>query len=161
MHLIIAPIVFVALAAIIVWVADWTTVGERRATAVDILPTAGLPLSAKLHGSAAARIVAWALATAIVILSLVHPALRPETSVPHSLEHIIIFAATGFAFGLGYTRRHDLLAILLVLFSICVEIAQLFVAGRHARVSDLIFDAVAACIGLATASLLRPARVQN
>jgi uncharacterized membrane protein len=37
MHLIIALIVFVGLAAIIVWVADWTTVGERRATAVDVL----------------------------------------------------------------------------------------------------------------------------
>ena len=37
MHIIIALIVFVGLAVIIVWVADWTTVGERRATAVDIL----------------------------------------------------------------------------------------------------------------------------
>jgi len=37
MHLIIALIVFVGLAAIIIWVADWTTVGERHATAVDIL----------------------------------------------------------------------------------------------------------------------------
>jgi len=37
MHLIIVLIVFVALAAIIIWVADWTSVGERRATAVDIL----------------------------------------------------------------------------------------------------------------------------
>jgi uncharacterized membrane protein len=37
MHLIILLILFVALAAIIIWVADWTSVGERRATAVDIL----------------------------------------------------------------------------------------------------------------------------
>ena len=37
MHIIIALIVFVGLALIIVWVADWTTVGERRATAVDVL----------------------------------------------------------------------------------------------------------------------------
>jgi uncharacterized membrane protein len=37
MHLIILLIVFVALAAIIIWVADWTSVGDRRATAVDIL----------------------------------------------------------------------------------------------------------------------------
>jgi uncharacterized membrane protein len=29
--------IFLGLAAIIVWVADWTTVGQRRATAVDIL----------------------------------------------------------------------------------------------------------------------------
>ena len=37
MHLIIVLFLFVALAAIIVWMADWTTVGYRRATAVDIL----------------------------------------------------------------------------------------------------------------------------
>jgi uncharacterized membrane protein len=36
-HLIILLILFVALAAIIIWVADWTSVGDRRATAVDIL----------------------------------------------------------------------------------------------------------------------------
>ena len=36
MHLIILMI-FVGLAAVIVWVADWTTVPGRRATAVDIL----------------------------------------------------------------------------------------------------------------------------
>ena len=37
MHLIIVLFLFVALAAIIVWMADWTAVGYRRATAVDIL----------------------------------------------------------------------------------------------------------------------------
>jgi uncharacterized membrane protein len=36
MHLIIL-IIFVGLAAVIVWVADWTTVPGKRATAVDIL----------------------------------------------------------------------------------------------------------------------------
>jgi uncharacterized membrane protein len=37
MHLIIALIVFAVLAAIIVWVADWTAVGGRRLTAIDVL----------------------------------------------------------------------------------------------------------------------------
>jgi cell division septal protein FtsQ len=37
MHLIIVLLLFVALAAIIVWMADWTTVGDRRAIAVNIL----------------------------------------------------------------------------------------------------------------------------
>jgi len=36
MHLIIALIVFAVLAAIIVWVADWTSVGGRL-TAIDVL----------------------------------------------------------------------------------------------------------------------------
>ena len=37
MGLIFMLIVFVGLAAFIVWIADWTTVGDRTATAVDIL----------------------------------------------------------------------------------------------------------------------------
>jgi uncharacterized membrane protein len=37
MHLIIMLIFFVGLAAIIVWVADWTAVPEKRSTALSIL----------------------------------------------------------------------------------------------------------------------------
>jgi VanZ family protein len=62
--------------------------------------------------------------------------------------------ATGFAFGLGYKRKHGLLAILLVIFSSFIELAQLFVPGRHARLSDFIIDTVAVLIGLVMSSLL-------
>jgi uncharacterized membrane protein len=37
MHIIVTLIIFVGLAAIIVWVADWASVSDRRATAIDIL----------------------------------------------------------------------------------------------------------------------------
>ncbi len=38
MHIVITLLVFVGLAAIIVWVADWVSVGrQQRATAIDIL----------------------------------------------------------------------------------------------------------------------------
>jgi uncharacterized membrane protein len=37
MHIIVTLIIFVGLAAIIVWVADWASVSERRSTALDIL----------------------------------------------------------------------------------------------------------------------------
>jgi uncharacterized membrane protein len=37
MHIIVTLIIFVGLAAIIIWVADWTTVGDRRTTAIDVL----------------------------------------------------------------------------------------------------------------------------
>jgi uncharacterized membrane protein len=37
MHLIIMLIVFVGLAAVIVWVADWPAVPERRSTALSAL----------------------------------------------------------------------------------------------------------------------------
>jgi uncharacterized membrane protein len=37
MGFIVTLIVFVALAAIIIWMADYTSVGGRRATAIDVL----------------------------------------------------------------------------------------------------------------------------
>ena len=94
----------------------------------------------------ATRISAWLLAAAIVVFSLVPPDLRPVTDVPHVLEHFVIFAAAGIAFGLGYGPRYST-AIALVIFAGAIEIAQLFVSGRHARLSDFIVDAFAACIG--------------
>src|SRR6516165_12762420 len=120
------------------------------------MPATDSQISARSQGSKTARIAAWLLTAAIVVLSLVPPTLRPETSAPHSVEHFTIYAATGFVFGLGYKHRHDLLAILLVIFTGSIEIAQLFVPGRHARLSDFIIDAIAACMGLAIASLSSP-----
>ncbi|MGC2079363.1 MAG: VanZ family protein, partial [Xanthobacteraceae bacterium] len=47
-----------------------------------------------------------------------------------------------------------LLATLLVFFSGAVEFAQLFVPGRHARLSDFIVDAFATIVGAMTVSLV-------
>jgi len=99
------------------------------------------------------RIAAWLLAAAIVVLSLVPPELRPILDAPHALEHFAIFSATGFAFGLGYGRQYSV-AIVLVFFAGVIEVAQLFVPGRHARLSDFIVDALAACIGSAVSYVL-------
>jgi hypothetical protein len=109
--------------------------------------------------AAVARITTWVLATVIVVLSLVPPGGRPETGAPHALEHFAIFWATGFAAGVGWQRRQALVGFCLVLFAGFVEIAQLFVPGRHARWSDFTVDALAAIIGLALTALPRLARI--
>jgi VanZ family protein len=102
----------------------------------------------------AARIAAWLLAAAIVLLSVVPAWLRPETDVPHDLEHFTIFFATGVAFGLGYSPRPKLVAALLVIFAGAVELAQIVDPGRHARVGDFIVDALAAYVGAALVFLV-------
>ncbi len=101
----------------------------------------------------AVRLAAWFLALVITVLSLVPPEFRPETGAPHDLEHFAIFAATGFAFGFGYSRRR-LVTVALVIFAGAIELAQTFVPGRHARLSDFIVDAVAMCVGIAAASIV-------
>jgi hypothetical protein len=102
----------------------------------------------------AVRMSAWLLTLAIVILSLVPPELRPRLGGLHALEHFVIFSATGLAFGLGYRQRYST-AIGFVLFAGAIELAQLFVPGRHARLSDFTVDALAARIGLAASQVWR------
>ena len=95
------------------------------------------------------QIAAWLLVIEISLVSLVPPSLRPVTGAPHNFEHLAIFLLTGIAFAIGYPRRLFLQSIGLVIFAGLIEIAQLWVPGRHARLSDFIVDASAACIGVA------------
>ena len=89
------------------------------------------------------------------MLSIVPPSLRPETVLPHGVEHFGIFYAAGTAFGLAYSRRYLLLLPLLIIFAGGVEVLQSIVPGRHARLSDFFVDAFAACIGALTPLLAR------
>jgi VanZ family protein len=107
------------------------------------------------------RIVAWSLATAVVVLSVIPPNLRPETSAPHNPEHFLIYASAGLAFALGYDRKFGLLAILLLIFAASTEIAQLFVPGRRARLSDFIIDVLAVCAGPIGVSLVRRIAIKS
>jgi VanZ like family len=109
------------------------------------------------HFVTAARVAAWGLAITIVILSIVPAGLRPETALPHHLEHFAIYAMTGLAFALGYRQMPLRLSLWLVVFSGGVELAQLFVPGRHARLSDFLVDAAAACAGVFAAEALKRA----
>ena len=96
---------------------------------------------------------AWFLAFLVTALSLVPPGFRPESGTPHHFEHFAIFCATGAAFGLGYSSNPRRLAAALVLFAGAIESAQIFVPGRHARLTDFIVDALAACVGVALSAL--------
>ena len=104
-----------------------------------------------------ARVGGWSLAAAIVMLSVVPATLRPETGLPHNIEHFAIYWATGLAFALGYSLT-PLLATILVIFSGAVEVLQLFIPGRHARLSDFMVDALASVIGLTTVLLVTQMR---
>lgn len=96
-----------------------------------------------------ARVAAWLLAIIITVLSVVPPSMRPETDVPHNLEHFVPFLVTGVAFGFGYDRRAFLVAAAMVVFTAAIEILQIFVPGRHARLSDFVVDAAAVTAGVA------------
>jgi VanZ family protein len=102
----------------------------------------------------ATRAAAWLLLAAIVVLSLVPPAARPTTPAPHDLEHAGIFLLDGAGFGIGYFGFAWRFSIAAVAFCAGIELAQLMVPGRHARISDFIVDAIAACTGILAGTLL-------
>ena len=93
------------------------------------------------------RAAAWLLLIVIVILSVVPPEARPVTPAPHDIEHLGIFLLTGMAFGIGYSAY--LLELCgLVLFSGAIELVQLMIPGRHARLSDFVVDAISISLGV-------------
>ena len=100
------------------------------------------------------RVVAWLLVLTIVMLSLGPASTRPVTGAGHDFEHLLIFAATGGAFGLGYPRRIWLLPLALLAFSGAIELAQMIVPGRHARLSDFLTDAAASWVGIGLSFVL-------
>jgi VanZ family protein len=115
---------------------------------IDPMTSPMRPFSAR-----AARIAAWLLTVAIFVLSIVPPWLRPETGAPHSLEHFAIFFATGVAFGVGYSLKQVSVMVGLLIFAGAIEFAQVFIPGRHARLSDFVIDALALCFGVAVTSV--------
>ena len=61
--------------------------------------------------------------------------------LPRLVEHFSIFFATGLAFGVGYPQRRLFQFVALLAFAAAIELAQLLVPGRHARLSDFLIDA--------------------
>jgi VanZ family protein len=100
------------------------------------------------------RIVAWLMLLTIIALTLVPPNVRPITSLPHKIEHAGVFLAVGVSFGIAYLGRERLLTIGAIVFCAAIELAQLYVPGRHARLSDFIVDTIAGVMGIYLGSIL-------
>src|SRR5471032_2610705 len=98
------------------------------------------------------RIFAWLLAAAVTFATLGPPRYRPHSNLGQDGEHALAFVLVGLAFGLAY-KQHRLLTTAIAVAMIGVlEILQLWMPGRHARLEDFVVDALAACAGLAIAA---------
>jgi VanZ family protein len=100
------------------------------------------------------KCLAIALLIAIVVLSVVPAELRPDTDVPHDIEHGAIFALFGVALVLGYRLRFLTWVMLGPLFAAAIELAQLYIPGRHSRLSDFLVDAAGVLLGSVCAVLV-------
>lgn len=100
------------------------------------------------------RLIAWGLAAAVTLATLGPPRYRPHADLGQSGEHALAFILVGLAFGLAYRRNRLLTATVAVIVTGAMEALQFLAPGRHARLSDFIVDALAACAGLAMAATL-------
>jgi VanZ family protein len=99
------------------------------------------------------RLLAWLLAAAVVFATLGPPAYRPHAAITHDGEHALAFVLLGLAFAFAYPRQRLPVAGISVILIGILELLQLFVPGRHARLEDFLVDALTALIGFAIAAV--------
>ncbi len=97
------------------------------------------------------RLFAWGLVAAIAFATLGRAEQRPHSNLGQNGEHALAFVLLGLAFALAYPRSRLLTAMFVVGYTGLIEILQLWAPGRHARLEDFVVDALAACLGIATA----------
>ena len=100
------------------------------------------------------RIIAWLLTAAVTFATLGPARFRPHSDLGQDGEHALAFVLVGLAFGLAYTRHRLLTAGIAVVLIGVLELLQLWMPGRHARLEDFVVDALAACAGIAVAAVL-------
>lgn len=98
------------------------------------------------------RMIAWILAAAVAFATLGPPTYRPHSNLGQDGEHALAFALVGLAFGMAYGRNRWMTAAISVVLIGLLEILQLWMPGRHARLEDFVVDAMAAGVGLALAA---------
>jgi hypothetical protein len=105
--------------------------------------------------SATIRATAWLMFAGISFLTLSSPALRLDTGVERSLEHVLAFALVGLTFSFGYPRRRLAIALIGIVIVAALETLQHWVPGRHAYVGDFVLNALGLCGGIAAAAVLQ------
>ena len=100
------------------------------------------------------RLVAWGLAAAVTFATLGPPRYRPHADLGQNGEHALAFVLVGLAFGLAYRSNRIITAVASVVVIGAIEVLQFWAPGRHARLSDFVVDALAACAGLTVVAAL-------
>jgi VanZ family protein len=100
------------------------------------------------------RVFAWLLAAAVTFANLGPPRYRPHSDLGQNGEHALAFVLVGLAFAVAYPKHRPLTAALSVVLIGVIELLQMGVPGRHARLGDFVVDALACLAGLALGSIL-------
>ena len=100
------------------------------------------------HRTTIVRVLGWFGIIAVVILSVVPAAERPVTGAGQQFEHFTAFALVAGTFAIGY--RLSLMRLLLLAFLFCggIELLQVPLPTRHARLSDFVIDFFGSCFAI-------------
>jgi VanZ family protein len=93
------------------------------------------------------RLFAWLLAATVTFATLGPASYRPHSSLGQDGEHAFAFILIGLAFGVAYSRQRLRASVITMAATGVIEILQLWVPGRHARLEDFAVDAAATCAG--------------
>ena len=101
------------------------------------------------------RTVAWLAILAVVLLSIVPAAERPVTGLGHTFEHFVAFGIVALLFAFVYRLRFWQLLLLALLFCGGIELLQIPMPARHARISDFIIDVFGSWMAICVAVIAR------
>ncbi|MDQ2082023.1 hypothetical protein RA307_17685 [Xanthobacteraceae bacterium Astr-EGSB] len=96
----------------------------------------------------ALRMAAWTWVVGLVMLTAVPAAERPDTGLPHDLEHFVAFLGAGGLLALTHKWSAMRLAAGGIAFALLIELMQIPLSSRHARVLDFVVDAAAVVAGV-------------
>jgi VanZ family protein len=106
-------------------------------------------MKSTIYSTIGARFVSWSLLAAIAVMTLGPIGLRPQTHFSPDFERFAAYLALGMLFALSYPqRRLWLLGGFLVGAAAVLEIGQSLVPHRDPHLSDFLFKASGAVIGL-------------
>ena len=80
--------------------------------------------------------------------------MRPVLA-PQSIEHALAFAAAGALFAVAHELRLAGVIVAAIAYPLLIEVVQIVIPGRHARISDFLVDAAGAVLGSAIGYKLR------
>ncbi|MCJ2044757.1 VanZ family protein [Methylobacterium sp. J-078] len=111
-----------------------------------------------------ARVIAWLLLAALVIVTVCPIEYRPHPrGFPVTVERLGAFALIAFLFAIGYPQHRWRVCVLIVVAAGGLEASQMLDPSRHGRVADFAVKALGAVLGVAGAFVIsrfasRPAK---
>jgi VanZ family protein len=96
------------------------------------------------------RLLGWGAVALISVLSLIPGEVRPHVLMSGKVEHFVAYLLTSSVLALAYRVRGKaiLIALLLSGYSGILEILQLWIPGRHSRLTDFAVSSLGACTGV-------------